>query len=92
MSYPRSVILAALAALAAGAAAAGFDPAKVAIEPAPVAARFPDPPVTYDTPAFAAGKSDFTSQTELMAYVEALHARAPQRMANARGSPVSCTM
>ena len=39
-------------------AAAQFDPARVSREAPPVAARFPDPPVAYPTPAFAAGRAD----------------------------------
>src|SRR5688572_19622431 len=34
--------------------------------------RYPDPPVQFDTPAFAAGKKDFTSHEELMRFVEEL--------------------
>lgn len=48
----------------AAAASAPYGPA--------VAARFPDPPVRYETPAFAAGQSGFTSQSELQAWLHAL--------------------
>ena len=34
--------------------------------------RYPDPPVRFDTPAFASGKTDFTSHDEMMAFVERL--------------------
>jgi len=57
-------------------AAARFDPARVAVESAAVAARFPDPAVAYDTPGFRAGRDDFTSHEELMAFVSALQARS----------------
>ncbi|MBV8538576.1 MAG: M14 family metallocarboxypeptidase, partial [Alphaproteobacteria bacterium] len=79
---PRPAVLPAIAAtvfaLGIGPASGEFDPAKGAAEPAAVAARFPDPPVTYDTPAFAPGKPDFTSQPELMAYAEQLKRRTVQ--------------
>ncbi len=56
---------------------AGFNPASVYQETPEVAARYPDPEVHYTTPAFAPGKQDFTSQDELMAFLEALAVRAP---------------
>ena len=59
-------------------ARAAFDPAKMDKEAPAVAAHFPDPDVSYDTPAFAPGKQDFTSHAEMMAYVAQLQARAPQ--------------
>ena len=34
--------------------------------------RYPDPAVRFDTPAFASGKTDFTSHDEMMAFVERL--------------------
>ena len=58
-----------------GAAHARFDSARVAVETPAVAARFPDPAVTYDTPGFRAGRDDFTSHAELMAFVAELQAR-----------------
>lgn len=48
----------------ASAASAPYGPA--------VAARFPDPPVSYDTPAFAAGHAGFTSNAELQSALRAL--------------------
>lgn len=70
-------------ALAAGGSRAGaqFDPARVTPEPAAVAARFPDPPVTYPTPAFAAGRTTLPSHDEAEAFVTAVAARAPQTVA-----------
>jgi zinc carboxypeptidase len=53
-----------------------FDAASVYREAPEVAARFPDPDVHYTTPAFAAGKHDFTSQDELMAFLSDLSGRA----------------
>lgn len=37
-----------------------------------VAARFPDPPVNYDTPAFAPGQTGFTSNDELQSFLRRL--------------------
>jgi len=56
-------------------AAARFDSARVAVEAPAVAVRFPDPPVIYPTPGFRAGRDDFTSHAELMAFVSELQAR-----------------
>src|SRR4051794_21750020 len=56
---------------------AGFNPASVYQEIPEVAARYPDPEVHYTTPAFAPGKQDFTSQNELMAFLDALATTAP---------------
>ena len=55
---------------------AQFDPAKAYTESAAVAARFAEPATRYETPAFAAGKPDFTSQDEMMAFLEALARRS----------------
>ncbi|MCL4695549.1 MAG: peptidase M14 [Burkholderiaceae bacterium] len=43
---------------------------------AAVAARFPDPPVHYDVPGLAPGRTRFTSNDELAAVLRALAARA----------------
>lgn len=37
-----------------------------------VRARYPDPPVRFATPAFARGKTDFTSHSEMMQFVQSL--------------------
>ncbi len=68
-SCPASVV-----ASLAVAAFAGF--AHAYDEPDVVKARFPDPPVHYSTPGFAAGPSDFTTQDELIAWLADLTARA----------------
>lgn len=57
-------------------ASARFDPAQVAVESSAVAAHFPDPEVAYNTPGFRAGRSDFTSHAELMAFVSELQKRS----------------
>ena len=54
-----------------------YDPAREYLETPAVAARYPDPAVEIRTPAFAAGKTDFTSQDELIAFVNGLARRTP---------------
>jgi hypothetical protein len=74
----RSTIACAIgvvALLLAGATAARFEPARVAVETPAVADRFPDPPVAYDTPGFRTGRDDFTSHAELMAFIGELQQR-----------------
>jgi murein tripeptide amidase MpaA len=63
-------------ALLAATAHAAFDPAEVSVESAAVAARYSDPDVAYATPGFRAGRTDFTSHAELVAYIDALQARS----------------
>jgi hypothetical protein len=58
-----------------GAVLARFQPNATYHEAPEVAARYPDPQVSYATPAFAPGKDDFTSQDELMSYLHELVAR-----------------
>jgi len=74
MTPMRAVIVA--AALFAGPAQALYDPAHEYVEAPAVAARFPEPAVDFPTPAFKAGRSDFTTQDELIAFVDALAARS----------------
>jgi Zinc carboxypeptidase len=42
-----------------------------------VLARYPDVPMALDTPALAPGRTDFTTQAEMEAYLAALKARVP---------------
>ena len=65
---------AAASAEAAAPASAAITPAVVAGAPygAAVAARFPDPPVNYRTPAFEPGRATFTSNSELQALLRGL--------------------
>ncbi|MEZ5417559.1 MAG: M14 family zinc carboxypeptidase [Vicinamibacterales bacterium] len=77
----RAVVAAGWCLAAWGAAAAQFDPARVAAEPPEVARRFPDPAARYDTPAFADGRADLTTHDEAVAFVEALARREPARVA-----------
>ena len=82
MSERRSVVvnflraLLVLAAFHAPALHAQFDPARAYQQSAEVRQRYPDPPVAYDTPGFKAGRTDFTSHEDMLAYVEALRRRA----------------
>ena len=54
-----------------------YDPAREYTETPAVTARYPDPAVDIRTPSFAAGKSDFTSQDELVAFVDDMARRTP---------------
>jgi Zinc carboxypeptidase len=77
--YPRFVQAASVAwiAMAFAPSAHGvYDPAREYVETPAVAARYPDPAVEIATPAFANGKSDFTSQGELEAFVDDLARRS----------------
>jgi hypothetical protein len=47
--------------------------------------RYPDPHVRFDTPAFAPGKSDFSTHEEIMAYLERLRARASNMQVRTAG-------
>ena len=51
----------------------------------PVKRRYPDPAVRFDTPAFAPGKTDFTSHGEMMAYLEKLSERADNMLVRTAG-------
>ncbi len=51
---------------------AQFDPARLRPEPAAVAARFPDPDVSYPTPGLRAARRDFASHAEVLAFLEDL--------------------
>jgi hypothetical protein len=54
------------------AAHAQFDPARVSPVPAAVAARYPDPAVSYQTPSLRAGRTDFASHDEVIAFARQL--------------------
>ena len=76
----HSLIRAGIAAAIATVPATGFaefDPSSALVEAPGVAARYPDPPTAYATPAFATGKQDFTSQAELMTFLRSLASQAP---------------
>jgi Zinc carboxypeptidase len=55
---------------------AQFDAARVYQQSEAVRSRYPDPPVRYDTPGFAPGRSDFTSHEEMMDFISNLQRRA----------------
>src|SRR5947199_6352450 len=61
----------------ASSVSAAFDPVTAYREVDAVAIRYPEPHASYATPAFAVGKVDFTSQSEMMAYLRQLAGRAP---------------
>ncbi|MDP5008625.1 MAG: M14 family metallopeptidase, partial [Glaciimonas sp.] len=56
---------------------AQYDAAKTYVEVAAVAKQYPDPNVTIDSPAFATGKTDFTSQEEMQTFIQKLAAQSP---------------
>ncbi len=56
---------------------AQFDPARAYQQSPQVRERYPDPTVAFDTPGFRAGRSDFTSHEEMLAYVNDLQRRSP---------------
>lgn len=66
------------ASLVSGAAWAQFDPAKVVAESEAIARQFPDPASPFTTPAFAAGRQDFTSHGEVFKFIDALAQRSPR--------------
>src|SRR5687768_8248480 len=47
--------------------------------------RYPDPPLRFATPAFASGKSGFTTHDEMMAYLESLAGRAGNMLMRTAG-------
>ena len=63
------------ATLMCSTAQAQFNPARVERESAAVAARYADPDVHYDSPGFNAGRADFTSHAEALAYLDKLAQR-----------------
>jgi hypothetical protein len=63
-------------AIAVAPAHAVYDPAREYVEVPAVAARYPDPTIVIATPAFATGKTDFTSQAELESFVDELTRRS----------------
>lgn len=73
----RFLVAALLCRAAASTAAGQFNPARVQVEAPAVAARFPDPAVRYDTPAFREGRTDLPSHDEALAFVRALADRRP---------------
>ncbi len=58
-------------------ARAQFDAAQVKPEPAPVAQRYPDPVLTYQTPGLQPGRLDLTGHGEVWTYLRQLAAKNP---------------
>jgi hypothetical protein len=73
----RLLCVSCLALLPALSAQAQFDSAKAWVEPPAIAARFPDPPVSYATPGFRAGRADFPSHAEVLAFLSDLARQSP---------------
>lgn len=71
------ISLSAIALCVATNAGAQFDPARAYVEPPSIAARYPDPDVTYRTPAFIPGRQDFTTHGEVIRFAEDLARRSP---------------
>lgn len=67
--------LAVVAAFQAPLLHAQFDPERTFKQSAEVRQRYPDPVVVYDTPGLVAGREDFTSHEEMLAFVEGLQRR-----------------
>lgn len=74
----RNILAAGLVVALGGSALAEFKPESAYRETPAVAERYPDPAVAFTTPAFAPDKTDFTSQSEMMAFLTALATGAPQ--------------
>ncbi|HKA43225.1 MAG TPA: M14 family metallocarboxypeptidase [Burkholderiales bacterium] len=72
---PPSILLA-LAVLAASPLHAQFDTERAYRQSEAVRLRYPDPSMRFDTPGFAPGRTDFTSQQEMMQFISALQPRA----------------
>ena len=71
----HAVALVALLLAMPGATDAVYDPADDYVETDAVGARYPDPDVVIPTPALQPDRHDFTSQEELLAFVDALSRR-----------------
>jgi len=56
---------------------AAYDPAREYVEAPAVARRYPDPDVSLPTPGFAAGRQDFTSHAEMLAFLNATVVNSP---------------
>ncbi|HSI57153.1 MAG TPA: M14 family metallocarboxypeptidase [Ideonella sp.] len=74
----QRVAAACLVGAAAAATQAQFDPAKVVREPEAIAKRYPDPALSYATPGFKAGRADFPSHAEVLAFLDELARSSPR--------------
>src|SRR5215813_11149392 len=75
-AVPTKAGIVLLALLAFAPSWALYDASKEYIESPAVAARYPDPAVDIATPGLRAGRTDFTSQQELEAFIQNLAGRA----------------
>ncbi|MDB5863668.1 MAG: peptidase carboxypeptidase [Betaproteobacteria bacterium] len=75
-----AVVLAACAGIAAPIAHAQCAAGAEYTQSEAVKRRYPDPPVRFETPAFAAGKTGYTTHAEMMGFLERL-ARSTRNMA-----------
>ena len=55
---------------------AQFDPQRAYRQSEAVKQRYPDPPVRFETPGFAPGRTDFTTHEDMMAFITDLQRRA----------------
>src|SRR4051794_5995870 len=77
-SMGRSLFLSiSILALVPPPAFAAYDPAREYVEAPAVAGRYPDPDVSLPTPGFGAGRQDFTSHAEMLAFLNATVVNAP---------------
>jgi hypothetical protein len=74
ISVPRALLLVTWLSqmLMPSLALAQFDPTRVAKMPDAVAVRYPEPPHIYATPSLNAGRTDFASHEEVLAYLRQL--------------------
>jgi hypothetical protein len=73
----RFLLLVVILALSCAALAQQIDRAAEYRQSAAVLARYPDVPIALDTPALQPGRTDFTTQVEMEAYLATLKARVP---------------
>jgi hypothetical protein len=77
-SLLRPALAAVTLAACTGPSWAQFDAARIVVEPQAIAQQFPDPAQVYRTPGFAAGRKDFTSQAEVLGFIDELARRSPR--------------
>ena len=75
--FALTALITLIAAISAAPAIAQYDPAKVYVEAAAVALRYPDPDVRYMTPSLATDRNDFATHQEIYRFSELLATRSP---------------
>jgi hypothetical protein len=83
--FTLATIALALCTVSAGAAHAQCARGAEYTQSEAVKRRYPDPPVKFDTPAFAPGKTTFTTYDEMMDYLEALGTRSGNMLLRTAG-------